>query len=553
MGTGNLPDLASSPTLVDATTEQYNAITDALQGHQVARDSNGVAEDNISDIGRPSSGRPRKLYLGTGLNVAGQDIDFSAISLETTGISSGKSKTSGFPNYLSPLGLTGTGDNTFLIEGSATTLEMTIDGQAYSLETDLESDDLALAPSANNTCTVDDSLISGDPVWSKTIGEFGYWMIIDATGGIGSEISALDGTVQCFKINNGADDEIFLAQVDTTNNMLIPILRGIGGTDRIAFSDADTITLLKAHYIFLDNDLATVDTTTTYPTWSATAPSAPATGDYWWDVTNSTWKRYSGASWEALGRIYLGYAICDDSDCLYVEHADYNLAWSPFAEFPQAGVISTTEIKIYAPLTISVAGTLLKLKTDITADITSDLEGGVSEAASTWYFVYIKTTGEYVISDKSPRFYGIKRGWYHPNEYWRMATIFFNGAGSDMQDSNHNMNAGNISFVTAGTINAVPTEVMSHFDIPAFIKSVQCKITLGATNGNTTLVAKEVSLNSVYFYDQLFASLNVGTQQLTMNFYPELHCVQNGLMIWQKTGSAGDAAQIKTMALKVRI
>ena len=31
MGTDNLPDLAASPTKVDATTTQYNAITNALQ------------------------------------------------------------------------------------------------------------------------------------------------------------------------------------------------------------------------------------------------------------------------------------------------------------------------------------------------------------------------------------------------------------------------------------------------------------------------------------------------------------------------------------------
>jgi hypothetical protein len=436
MGTNNLPDLASPPTKVDATTDQYNAITDALQGNQVMRDSAGVPEDNVHDIGRPSSGRPRTMYLGTGLNVAGKDIDFSAIALQETGITSGAAKTSGYPQYLQA---GGGGNDYFKILATATPLEMTIDGEAYSLENDLQSADLGLAPGSNNTCLVNDTLLA-DQENTKTIGEWGYHIIIDT---IGTEITALDGTVQVFNLNNGVDDELFIAKVDTTNNKLTPIKRGICGTSRIAFANNDTVTLLKGHHIFLDNDLATIGTTTTYPVWASAAPTSPATGDRWFDVANRTWKRYSGASWEQRGEIYLGYAVCDATDCLYVEPEDFNLGWND--SLYHGGVIGerlSGKLIIKTPLRVNVAGQDILINSDI--EPASFTSGG-------WAYVYVDNVGALQISAIPPRKKDQKKGLYHPNEYYRLIGVYYNygGLASAISNSDGMVELPNDSFYSS--------------------------------------------------------------------------------------------------------
>lgn len=426
MGTDNLPDLAASPTKVDATTTQYNAITNALQGHQVMRDSDGVAEDGVSDIGRPSSGRPDKIYVKTGLNVNGQDIDLDSIALSTTGISSGKSKTSGYPNFLTPEGVTGGATNAVTIEATTTNLVGTIDGEAFTLETDLTSDDLALAPSSNNTAEIDDSNnLFADKNNTKAIGEYGYHIPIDQTGGIGSEISSLNGTVQVFKLVNGsAETEYFIAEIDTTNYKIIPFRRGVGSTDRITFSDTDTITLLKAHYIFLDNDLSTVDTTTTYPTRGPSAPVAPATGDYHYYTTTSIngWYRYSGASWEKLGRIYLGYAICDSADCLAVEHEDFNLGWNNTYSIKKILVDKDNDmIKIDGPIRIGVNNKTIVINSNSTFILTSIVDGE-------WQYIYVDSDGNFYNSSIIPIRH-ISGVFYHKDQYYRcIACVYIRSA-----------------------------------------------------------------------------------------------------------------------------
>lgn len=531
MGTGNLPDLASSPTKVDATTEQYNAITDALQGHQVMRDSNGEPVDGTYDIGTPSSGRVRKLYVTNGINVNGQDIDLSSIALQSTGVNSGASKTSGYPQYLEAGGLTG-GDNVFTILGATTPLEMTIDGEGYTLETDLISDDLALAPGSNNTCLVNDSYISGDPDWSKTIGEFGYWITIDT---IGSEIEALDGTIQCFSITNGSETEVFVAEIDTTNGKIMPILRGIGGTNRIAFSDNDTITLLKAHYIFLDNDLATIDTITTYPTWSASEPASPSTGDYWFDSTVKTWKRYSGASWEQLGRIYLGYAICDSADCLYVEHDDFNLAWNVLLSFTSLKKLSSN-ILLSGSMSVNVAGEIVVIN-NFTLDTSTDFIAGESLPSNQWFYVYCDKYGALYLSTTAPRKKDSRLGWYHPTEYYRCISMFFSSTnGRHNKDSN----TINVSEWSAGNLTLGTDQFYASNIIPPITNNitarVQCEMTATSTFGNIYLYDQELGLVHKLFQEYSNSASVYLIKQLDLNLF------QSGIA---KTTTSANVASVE--------
>lgn len=424
MGTNSLAKLAAAPTKVAATTTQHNDIIDTLQGHIVMRDSAGAVEDGVSDIGRTSSGRPRNLYLSGDIVQNGQTLNTANFLLSRTGVQSGAAKASGFPQFLEAVDET----NAVRILGNTTSLEMTIDGQAYALETDLDSDTLAYAPNMLNTCLVNDSELVSDHYWAHTIGEFGYWINVDT---IGSQIETLNNTIQCFKIvNAGSEAEVFIAKIDVDNtgainNRLIPILRGIGGTKRIVINNNNTITLLKAHYIFLDNDLSTIDTTLNFPSFSATAPAAPATGDYWWDVINKTWKRYSGVSWETLGRIYLGYAIAHSAGVGWVEHVDFDLAWDSDFIFGIGQPISNTQYSIEAPVLINVAGEKIKLSENMVIDTTTDLMPGVAVPGSGILYAYIDKNGTPYISNECPRKFNNRLGAYHPNEYYRCVSVLF--------------------------------------------------------------------------------------------------------------------------------
>jgi len=486
MGNSNLPKIAAAPTEVEATSTQYNAVVDALHGDLVARNSSGVKTDGAGDIGEPGGGRFDKLHLKTGMTVANRVIDFSTISLHPSGVTSGKSKVSGFPNFLTPLGVDGGATNTFTIEAESTNLIMTIDGVSYKLEIDLVSDDLALAPGANNLCDIDDTFFA-DQDLTKYVGEHGYYITID---NIGSEITDSRGTLQCFKHGS----EVFIGKLDAVEDYITPRFRGIGGTAREVFSDDDTITLLKAHYIFLDKDLATVDTTTNYPIWSAIEPAAPATGDRWWDVVNTTWKRYSGASWETLGQIYLGYAICDDADCLYVQHEDYNIAWNELCYFNtiETDAADRGLLHVFGDIKVNVANNLV-FSGDVILDKDSDFVSGESDPATGWIYIYIDNLGNIFLSTTAPRPKDHKLGWYHPNEYWRLLSMAYKYEAASILMMSHSSRENLISYQDDWDWHNTPTTGLYDSYVCPIIRhaEIDWRTTLpnGATIGKITITS----------------------------------------------------------------
>lgn len=477
MGTDPLTKLASPPTEVHATTNQYNAVVDAFHGDVVARDVAGAVVDGAGDLGKPASGRFDKLHLKSGMTVDGKTIDFSSLQLAITGVNSGKAKSSGYPDFLQA---GGSGNDYFSILAQTTHLEMTIDGQAYSLEADLQSSTLSLAPSTNNACAVNDGKLISDPVWTKTIGEFGYWITVDS---VGSEITALDGTVQCFYVANGASSELFIAEIDLTNNRIVPLLRGICGNDRIAFSDNDVIVLLKAHYIFLDKNLATIDTTTNYPKWQTVAPTSPTTGDYWNKTSDGKWYRWSGAFWEMLGRIYLGYAVCDSVDCYWVEHVDFNLAWDGAYTLSENMVVSTSALMFLGgEIKINVAGTNIVAR-DATVSTADDLEPGEvwSDASENkYYYFYVDSFGVFWASTKCPRNKDQKKGYYHPREYWRCIGVVWVTSGPTLIQSSYSPNAGKGAFqydyIGASSLSLTTTAQLFSVNVPPIVKSINALI-----------------------------------------------------------------------------
>ncbi len=341
--------------------------------------------------------------------------------------------TSQQPIFLVPHGAA----RTVTLKGATTNFLYFVEGTQYTIDADVTLTNLTLAPSTNNTCLVNDA-VAADQDWTKYQGEDGTEITIDT---IGTEISGLVGKLAGFKLDNGSTTEYFIAEVGT--NKLIKARRGyfFNSADapipRIVYSNNDTITLMKLTWVFAKSD-ETLTATYNPPTYGKDEPSSPAQGDYWFDTVNNKWKVYGVGSFSDADAMLAGICLQDTSN---------TIAARSFEFFANYDALNTVEI-IYSSVTqvkaqnygsnINVWGSTIKNEQSIwTWDMTADLESGVTEGASTYYFFYITEQGDKIISDKRP--YDRREdlaGWYHPHHSWRCVGSAFNTSGSDLSAVN---------------------------------------------------------------------------------------------------------------------
>ena len=189
------------------------------------------------------------------------------------------------PTYLEAEGSAAT----LNIRAVATDLVYFVNGTRVTVTADATITSLVTAPAANNTALVNDVTIA-DSSGTKLLGEYNTTIPIDT---IGSEISSLNGEIAAFKVNNGVNDDFFIARVGTSE--LTDARRGFffdsssTPLNRFAIANNDTITLLKLTFIFGKND-GTFAVTFINPKQSKATPSSPAEGQYWFDLVKNTRK-----------------------------------------------------------------------------------------------------------------------------------------------------------------------------------------------------------------------------------------------------------------------
>ena len=442
MGTNTIGSASahSNGDIIDAS--HINDLIQAMNGAWVGRNSSGVptAGQSLGSVAFPYG----SAYV-TSLIINGSAIDTSQISAPANHVISGLTRsTSNHPTFIQPNGST----NTVVVKagGSNPNLSVSINGSTVDITSDITKTGLSTPPTSNNTCLVNDTDAANQED-TRLWGEINHRKDI-AIDTIGSEISSLVGTYQSFKINDGSNDEYFYAFVEAA--ALTKAFRGYfynstySPINRIKFADGDTITLMKTGYIFVEDNGTTADITYNRPSVSYAALSSPATGDYWYDLGNDVWKRYSGVSWETIDRTYIGMVILDESgnavgarcdDFYKGDRPDNSIELEP----------STTEIvKAIAPFQrVMVNGTLVDFKNgfpqwNITTDLATSADMyNASEQSSTMYYLYIKDTGETVISDISPYVRQDKFGKYHPhNSDWRCVGLAYNDNSSDINQAN---------------------------------------------------------------------------------------------------------------------
>jgi hypothetical protein len=394
------------------------------------------------------------------------------------------------------------------IKGASTNFVYAVNNVQYTISTDVSSAAITAAPSTNNTCLVNEAF-ADDSEETKYLGEFGSSLVVD---NMGSEITSLVGEIAGFKVNNGSTDEYFIARVKSTTE-LDEIRRGYffdessNPVPRLAIANNDTITLMRLSYVFADTGGA-IDIVNSNLTVSSDSPSAPALGQYWFDLANDTWKTYNGSSFVSADSTLVGVCLSDATD---------TLAARTFDQFKAVDEKNTIELEIFDNTQIratsfgqecNIFGSEVKFSEDLPKwDMDSDLDAGITEAASTTYYAYLTESGDTVISDLAPMSRLAEyQGFYHPFQTWRCVGSMYNDASSnltltlnynDLTEANHAITSAVASNALTVLFHGVPgvkqsfrssTATDGTFERAALLPGTSITVSSGSTLGTASAI-----------------------------------------------------------------
>lgn len=413
----------SNGDIIDAS--HPNEITLALKGELVGRNSNGIPTPSQS-LGTLAI--PWGNVYADGLILNGLAVDTSQITSLPNRVVSGQTRSfSSMPDFLRANGAA----LEFDVLGATVDLVLSINNTAVSVSSDLNKTGITAAPSTNNTADINDTNISND-LFAGESDEGINELTIDA---VGTEVSARVGQIVAFRTPTGEIFRGLLKDSTTITNVFRGFYFNSSGNpiERGNLSNNDTITLMNIGFVFIEDNGTTVDVSYRTPSISYNAPTSPQTGDYWFDISNQVWKRYSGTTFEIINRILVGEIVSDDTNTIASRSLDFS---NPYNDFSNIDVdIQTSEI-VESRLksnVVNVYGTQIQIDFNkIQWNITTDLETGLIEAPDTKYFLYLSDEGQTVISDQKPFLRNDLKGKYHPYHSWRCVGEIYNDSSSDI-------------------------------------------------------------------------------------------------------------------------
>jgi len=436
MGDNTLPSIAEPATV---EVDDHNRLRTALIGDSIPRNtSTGAAQDNIHKLGRANlrwnQAHITDLFLGEDgslfdPNAVGADTKFAIVASATRADSNQ-------PDFLRA---SGSGATATLL-ATATDFQYTANNNSVTLTLDVAIAALTVAPSSNNTALVNDTALAGGAETKFTGENVGDPLIIDT---VGTEISNRVGEYICLKTPTGEFMLAFVEDATTLTNIFRgfffddngdPVVRGV-------LSNNDTLTIMSLGWVFIDKNGTTIDISYTSPVYSGVEPASPVLDDYWFDLKNRLWKRHNGTSFVSVDRTLIGTLVIETVNCAASRSFDFTKSYSDFIDL-EVEIESVTEAKTQKGYSrLSVYGQTQELYAgSFIWDITADLETGVSEAASTLFYLYVTEEGIPIISDERPyNRLSELRGFYHPYHSWRRVGTIFNDSGSDIirADSNN--------------------------------------------------------------------------------------------------------------------
>jgi len=352
----------------------------------------------------------------------------SLFTLPPSRIISGRVDANGEPMFLTPGGVT----DSVTLKATTTPFVAFINGVQVTFAADITLSGITVAPAINNTALVNDASLVGQQS-SAIQGEYGTYITIDT---IGANITALNGKYAAFRVGT----EYFVAEVDITNNVLKNCIRGAGfnQTDvwqaRTVISNNDTITLMNLAWVFATFNASVdgLDIVYNKPNFAVVQPLSPAIGDYWYDVLNTTWKKYNGVSFVAVQAVLIGYCIVDTVNVVSARSFDFFKSYNDLNTI-ELEFLSTTQVRATRlDQEVSVYGVTYPFQvTQPIWNVTTTLDTGVVLVANFTYYTYVTNTGDLKTSDVAPReskYYLL--GQYHPAKPWRCIGTFSTDAGS---------------------------------------------------------------------------------------------------------------------------
>lgn len=361
----------------------------------------------------------------------------SPFSLPSHYIVSGAESSDGQPDFIRP---DGAGTDDFTIRCSTTNMVVVIENTQTTLTQDINVTGLdpLSTITANIEATVNDPELA-DELWTKLVGELDTPLRLDS---VGSEIVSKAGQLAAFRLDTGAGTEYFTGRVDygatSSDTRISDCKRGYFVDDtgapqnRIVLADNDTITIMNLFWVFVDN--ANLGYTTTLePIYADVEPTGISTDQYWFDLGSNEWKRYNGTTFDTVPRILIGQVIVDENDAV-VGARSYNF----FSATDSLNTVrledfSDTQVRTKSEGEISVLGNLFRFKgAALTFDMANASQLVPTEAASTWYYLYITKDGALKIDDVAPYNCLELKGRYHPHKPWRSVGTAYNNASQNI-------------------------------------------------------------------------------------------------------------------------
>lgn len=360
---------------------------------------------------------------------------------------------------------------TVTLSGTPTPFVYRVNGEQYTISSNVTKTTLTAAPSSNNTALVNDS-IAADQYDTLLWGEDSSHKTITIDT-VGTEISNLVGKWAAFSINNGSATEYFLAFVNSATE-LSKCFRGYffdsssAPVKRIVFSDNDVITLQKLTFVFAKTD-GTLDICYTNPTWSFDEPSSPAIGDFWFDFEDDIWKKYDGSNFNDAEATLVGCCIQSTTATVATRSFDFYSVFKRDNTCRIERSSNTVARAAHQEMTVSVGGNLISfgkyLPTwDMSADLAATAEMvSATEQASRAYYLYVTKQGDRRISDTMPYYRAEFYGWYHPHNIWRCVGVAYNDASSNLsvaqEVDSQVIPRGRLSAQTGNGVGAVSTKI----------------------------------------------------------------------------------------------
>lgn len=432
MSTNTLNTSYTNGEIIDASS--INELTQSLLGEIVGRNATGVptSGQSIGSLALPWG----NAYINN-LILNGSAVDASLLTAPKNRIVSGKTRSaSNQPQFIKPNGAAAS----FLLETATTNLVLDIGGSAVTYTTDITKSGLTVGPSTTATCLVNDTS-AADQESTRTWGEKGAEKESITVNTMGAEFQAFIGSWQIMLHGS----EYFIGYIKSATE-ITNCYRGWftdssgAPINRDVFSNNDTITVISTGWVFAEDDAGTIDVSYTTPVQAFTAPTSPATGDYWLDLANQIWKRYDGASWQIVNRTLIGIVGIDSSNCVCARSFDFYFDTAKKENTIDLEVLSTEIVETKNQNSkANVFGKnfvfgFTKTNWNITTNLApaADMHNA-TEQSSTMYYTYLSDEGKPIISDIVPQ-YRLDLGgiWVHPNNPWLSVGKFFNDSSSDI-------------------------------------------------------------------------------------------------------------------------